>query len=165
MDQFYEQLMVGKKTTVYTLANLVVYVFGIVGLLFFVASPIIGLILILIAVGSFFYKKNLYVEYEYDFTNGEIDIDKILEMKKRKRVITFSIKDVELLAEENSTIVKDFSNKPSDIATFLPSGYAGKVYAAMLTNGAERKMIRFAPNDKFLDLCFKLNPRAVKKFM
>jgi hypothetical protein len=165
MDQFYEQLMVGKKTTVYNLANFGVYILGILGFLFISVNPIIGLILVIVASGSFFYKKNLYVEYEYDFTNGEIDIDRILEMKKRKRIITFSIKDVELLAEENSTIVKDFANKPKDVVTFLPSGYDGKVFVAMLTNGTERKMIRFAPNDKFLDLCFKLNPRAVKKFM
>ena len=99
MDQFYEQLMVGKKTGVYNLANFGVYILGILGFLFISVNPIIGLILVIAAAGSFFYKKNLYVEYEYDFTNGEIDIDRILEMKKRKRIITFSIKDVELLAE------------------------------------------------------------------
>lgn len=165
MDKFYEQLLVTKKTPVYRLANASVYVFGVLGLLTFGSSILIGIILLALAGTIFFFKRNLYIEYEYDFTNGEIDIDKIFEMKKRKRVLTFNIKQVELLANETSFYVKDFSNKPSNVMTFLPSSYEGKVYVAMITGGNERIMVRFAPNEKFLNLCFKLNPRAVKKIV
>ncbi|GAA0182760.1 hypothetical protein SH2C18_50820 [Clostridium sediminicola] len=163
MDQFYEQLLVTKKTTLYKVANVMMYVFAVFGVIIFSANVIIGILLIGLAGAIFFLKKKLYVEYEYDFTNGEIDIDQILEMKKRVRVLTFKIKDVELLANETSFYAKDFSNKPSKVMTFLPSSYEGKIYVAMLTGGNERVMIRFAPNEKFLNLCFKLNPRAVKK--
>lgn len=163
MDQFYEQLLVTKKTTLYKVANALMYIFAVFGVITFSINILIGILLIGSAGAIFFFKKKLYVEYEYDFTNGEIDIDQILEMKKRIRTLTFNIKDVELLANETSFYVKDFSNKPSKIMTFLPSSYEGKVYVAMLTGGNERVMIRFAPNEKFLNLCFKLNPRAVKK--
>ncbi len=164
MDQFYELLLTTKKPTIYKMVNVFVYIIGILGLLIFSFNLIIGLVLIIVSVLLFFYKKNLYVEYEYDFTNGEIDIDKIVEMKKRKRILTFSIKDVELLALENSDFIKDFSNKPKNVLTCIPSNYHGKIYTAMITMGSNRQMLKFAPDEKFLDLCFKLNPRAVKKY-
>ncbi|WP_461204632.1 DUF6106 family protein [Clostridium sp. DL1XJH146] len=164
MDQFYELLLTTKKSTLYKIVNIFVYIVGIIGLLILSVNLILGLVFIIVSVVMFFYKKNLYVEYEYDFTNGEIDIDKIYEMKKRKRIITFNIKDVELLALENSDFINDFSNKPKEVITCIPSSYNGKIYTAMITMGSNRKMLKFAPDEKFLNLCFKLNPRAVKKY-
>lgn len=118
---------------------------------------------LVISAACFFGKKKFYVEYEYAFTNGEIDIDRIVEMKKRKRVLTFNIKEVELLAQEDSYYIKDFTNMPSEEISFFPSTSERQVYVAMITGGNHRTMLRFVPDEEFLNLCFKYNPRAVKK--
>lgn len=34
-----------------------------------------------------------YVEYEYTFTNGELDIDKIIAQKKRKELLTVEVRN------------------------------------------------------------------------
>jgi len=162
VDNFYEQLAGTYKTRMYTLLNICVYIFGVIAAISMVTIPIFVLSL-LIALACYFGKKKLYVEYEYTFTNGEIDIDKIVEKKKRKRVINFQIKEVELLAPEDSNYVRDFSNKPVEIVNYFPITTDGKIYAAMLTSGNKRVMIRFLPDDEFLKLCFKYNPKAVKK--
>lgn len=164
MDNFYEQLVTTFKTTKYKIASSGVYVFLVLGFLAMILGIVIpSLLLLALSGGLFILKKKLYVEYEYEFTNGDIDIDKILEMKKRTRVISFNIKEVELIAPENSSYVKDFSNKPEKVLNFYPSTSNTQIYVAMVTGGNERVQIRFVPDEKFLNLCYKYNPRAIKR--
>lgn len=164
MDNFYEQLVTTFKTTKYKIASSGVYVFLVLGFLAMILGSVIpSLLLLALSGGLFILKKKLYIEYEYEFTNGDIDIDKILEMKKRTRVISFNIKEVELIAPENSSFVKDFSSKPEKILNFYPSTSNTQIYVAMVTGGNERVQIRFVPDEKFLNLCYKYNPRAIKR--
>jgi len=168
MDNYHEQLVTTHKTVKYNLANKAMYVIGVLGLLgiggiFSGAAFISGVVFLIIAIGLYFLKRNYYVEYEYNFTNGDIDVDKIYEMKKRKRVITFSVKNLELLAPEGSNHVKDFTNKPDKVLNLFPETSEAKIYVGMLTGGMERAVIRFVPDEQLLDYCYKYNPRAVKR--
>ncbi|MBZ9687046.1 DUF6106 family protein [Clostridium estertheticum] len=163
MDHFYEQLITTSKTGIYKTVNGAMYVFAIVGLASFTTNLILVVILLAMAVACFFYKQKLFVEFEYQFTNGEIDIEKIIEMKKRSKVVAFNIKEVGLIAPEGSDAVKDFYNKPNTIVKCYPDTSKKKVYVAMVTEGNNKMQLMFVPDEKFLDLCYKINPRAVKK--
>lgn len=163
MDNFYEQLITTYKTTAYKIVNASFYVFGFLALITLSSIPIF-LVCAAIAAAAFFGKKQLYVEYEYVFTNGEIDVDKIVEMKKRIRVASFNIKNIELLAPENSQSVKDFANKPAKTLDLYPKTTDKTMYVAMVTGGNERIQARFVPDEEFINLCYKYNPRAVKKY-
>lgn len=166
MDNFYEQLVTTQKTPAYSTANGATYVLGFLGLINLGSFNLIpAVFFIAIAAALFFYKKKLYREYEYDFTNGDIDIDVIYEMKSRKRLISFNVRDIELLAPVESDPVKSFSNKPEKVMKLYPSNSKEKVYTAMVTGGTNRVQIIFVPNEKFVDMCFKYNPKAVKKFL
>lgn len=164
MDNFYEQLVTTQKTVKYKIANSGVYVFLALGFLATILGILIPSLLFLALAGVLFLvKKNFYVEYEYEFTNGDIEVDKILEMKKRSKIISFSIKEVELIAPEDSYHIKDFSNKPEKILNLYPVTADTQIYVAMVTGGKDRVQIKFVPNEKFLDLCYKYNPRAIKR--
>jgi len=164
MDNLYEQLERIQKSFVYNLVNGFFYAFIFLGILLLMQGKIVfAIILLAIALASFFGKKYLYVEYEYSFVNGIIEIDAIFEMKKRKKVLEFDAKDIELLAAENSDYIKDFSNKPTEIKSYLPKISDKKVYIAMITGGKSRLQLRFVPDAEFLEYCRKYNPRAVKK--
>ena len=168
MDNYHEQLVTTHKTAKYNLANKAMYAIGVLGLLgiggiFSGAAFILGVVFLIIAIGLYFLKRNYYVEYEYNFINGDIEVDKIYEMKKRKRVITFSVKDLKLLAPEGSDHVKDFTNKPDKVLNLFPETSEAKIYVGMLTGGTERAVIRFVPDEQILDYCYKYNPRAVKR--
>lgn len=43
--------------------------------------------------GGVYLMQNLSVEYEYIFTNGDLDVDKILAARSRKRLITVKVGD------------------------------------------------------------------------
>jgi hypothetical protein len=163
VDHFYEQLVTTSKTGLYRIVSGGTYVFAFIAISIFTRNLILAVVLLVLAGACFYFKQNLFVEYEYQFTNGEIEIDKILEMKKRSKVVSFNIKEVALIAPEDSHDVKDFSNKPSVIVKGYPSTAKSRVYVAMVTEGNNRMQLRFIPDEKFLDHCYKYNPRAVKK--
>jgi len=163
MDQIYEQLITTNKTGFYKAVNVAMFVFSLMGLISFSTNLILVVILLGLAGACFFYKQKLFVEYEYQFTNGYIDIEKIIEMKKRKKVVSFNIKEVGLIAQEGSDAIKDFPNKPTAIVKCYPTTSKAKVYVVMLTEGKNKMQLMFVPDKKFLDLCFKTNPKAVKK--
>lgn len=164
MESFYEQLETTYKTGAYKFVNGLFYIFGVLALLTFSINLVFFAIFLLLSVGAFFLKRTMYIEFEYVFTNGEIDVDKIIEKKKRSRSFSFDIKNVELLALEDSHHVKDFGNKPSKILNLFPKTSNKKVYVAMVTGGTERVQVRFVPNEELIDMCYKYNPRAVKKY-
>lgn len=164
MDNFYEQLMTTYKTVPYKMASFFMYVGAILGVAMIYLNFVTALLLLAISGGLFFLSRSLYIEYEYDFTNGDIDIDKIIHMSKRKRTVSFNVKDIEVLAPINSDSIKDFSGKPDKLISCYPATYEGNIYIAMVTGGADRFQLKFAPDEEFLNLCYKYNPRAIKKY-
>ena len=164
MDNYKEQLVKATNLLSYKLAKVFMYFIVVIAIILLaIRAYAPGVLLGIVALAMFFLKRFLYLEYEYTVTNGEVDIDKIIEMKSRKRVITFSVKDAVLVAPINSTEYRDFSDKPKEVITAMPKGCTERAYAAIVNVGARKSQIIFAPNKEFLDMCFLYNPRAVKK--
>jgi len=163
MDHLYEQLVTTYKTGAYKTINAATFVFAIMGLFTFSINLIFAVVLLCLAAGSFVFKRKLFVEYEYQFIYGEIKIEKILEMKKRIKVVTFNIKEVGLLAPEGSDALKDYFNKPSAIVKCYPNTSKERVFVAMVTEGNNKMQLKFVPDEEFLNRCYKINPRAVKQ--
>lgn len=164
MDNFYEQLETSKEPANYKILKNAFIVFAVLAVLTLGMGLIVVAIFSLLVSGlAFFFKRKAYVEYEYVFTNGSVDIDAIYEMTRRKKMLTFDAKDVELLAEDNSNYVKDFSNAPDKTMKCYPTTSDKKVFVAMITGGTERLQLRFTPNKEFIEMFYRYNPRATKK--
>lgn len=164
MDNYYEQLVTSKETPKYILARLGMIISAITaGFYLMVVNWIFMLTFAVIAIILYFVKRKSFVEYEYIFTNGDIDVDIIYEKIKRKTVFNFSVKDIELLAPANSDEVKNFSGTPKKVAKFYPSTSNERIYVAMVNKGGKKYKLLFVPNEKFIGMCFKYNPKAVKK--
>ena len=62
----------------------------------------IGLVLIAFAwYGAYLLMSMQNIEYEYILTNSEIDIDKIMSKKARKRIASFDFKEINICANIN----------------------------------------------------------------
>lgn len=164
MDIFYEQFLKGQEQAAYKVVKVLPFILIPCGLILFVLGfTAISLVIIIWGIASVFFKKFFYIEFEYAFTSGEIDIDQILNRKARRRLVSFHIKDVELMALENSEEYKNYSNKSLRIIHAFPKGTEGRVYAAVVNGGAEKYQFMFMPDEEFVNFCFKFNPRAVKR--
>jgi hypothetical protein len=60
-----------------------------------IGGPFPFLLAVAAVFGGVWLTRQLNVEYEYIFTNGEMDIDLITNKSSRKRLITFKCKDIE----------------------------------------------------------------------
>jgi hypothetical protein len=164
VDNKYNQLVTTYKTVQYRSINFIV-VMGIIlaiwMLLFGQVVP--AVILIIAAAASFYFKRYLYVEYEYKFDSGNVEIYKIIGKSMRKKLIEFNIKDIEILSPESSKSLKALANIPHKKKNLYPVTSKEKIYAAILKLNDERIKLRFVPDEKFVELCFRYNRNVVKK--
>ncbi len=100
MDSYCEHLIPIRKDK--RIIGLLIFIWAvlaaIIGVCFLLVSKmgVFSFILSVAAVfGGVWLTKQLNVEYEYIFTNGEIDVDIITGRTDRKRLITFKCKDIE----------------------------------------------------------------------
>lgn len=160
MDNFYEQLNKTEKSLVYNIMKFLSYIFFVFSAIFLFSfnflysavSLILGLIL-------FFIKKKFLLEYEYVYTNGQIDIDMIVEKKKRKKVISFNVKDIQAYGDDSLTDLTKYKNM-GKIINAISTNDKNKSFGIYTTIENEKYYIRFTPDEKFYNLINRYNRRA-----
>lgn len=102
MDTFFEQLVKIRMSPARITAVVVTFLMGAcVSAFVFVLGftmnflPIAFLVVCLIMYIAWRSASQFFIEYEYILTNGEVDIDKILNKRKRDRVLTFNCSEIE----------------------------------------------------------------------
>lgn len=166
MDTFYEQIINIKMTLqkkllcaviiICAAAVSVAAVFGILMLFEFM------FLFALIILGAWFlaYKLicNLRIEYEYIITNGDLDIDVIINKSRRKRIASVQCKDIEKIQKYS------FNSKTKATKTFICCNEQDEAYAVTVrdrNNGIIKLVI--APNDKIKAGIIKFVPRILVK--
>jgi hypothetical protein len=160
MDNFYEQLNKTEKSSVYSIMNILSYLFFVLAAIFLCSfyflysaiSLILGLIL-------FFIKKKFLLEYEYTYTNGEIDIDMIVEKKKRKKVISFNVKDIQAYGDDCLSDMAKYKSM-GKIINAIATNDKNKAFGIYTIIENEKYYIKFTPDNKFYDLINRYNRRA-----
>lgn len=160
----YKQLVTTYKTVQYKSLSSVTVVGLILALIMVVTYQMIpAVVLVVVSFGTAYFKRYLYVEYEYEFNKQEISIHKIIGKVKRKKCINFNVKDIEILAVQNSKHLNSINNLPKKKMKLYPSTSRELIYSAVLKHNEERIQVRFVPDNKFIDLCYKHNPNCVRK--
>ena len=104
MDVFVEHMVKRRPTgkdiflmSLYALLAVIVFVFGV-----FFTGPLLGpfsfvgaFIGVAALFGAYYLISNMNIEYEYIVTNGEIDVDKIMAKRRRKRLLTANARTFE----------------------------------------------------------------------
>ena len=106
---------------------------------------------------------NFDLEYEYLYVGGDIDIDKIMAKRKRKRIASYSKDNLEVMAPTGSdhvasyiknAKVKDYTSADPEAKTWTLV-YGGEnsteVVRLELTQEIAQDMRRFAPRKVFFD--------------
>ncbi len=101
------------------------------------------------------------IEYEYAVTNGELDIDKIIAQRKRKRIFSASCKSFEIVAKVKSSHYtpqyKNFKNQINCASSLENDG----VYFIALQYNNEQTIVYFEPAEKMLQSFKTFIPRKV----
>ncbi len=172
MDVFLEYLMKKKQTGMDVLKQLGLILAGVVASYlvmvlfsmlgnFFASYTLLGVAGVF--YGTWILLRNYNLEYEYIFTNGDLDIDVIKAQKTRKRLVSLQCKKIEIMASDKNAVYKrefesDSISKKYN-AVFDPA--LGSIYHVLFTYDGERMLLTFQPPAKLLEAMKKLNPRCV----
>ena len=100
------------------------------------------------------------VEYEYILTNGEIDVDKIIAQRKRKRLVTVSAKTFEAFGPYK---MAEHANRNYDnrILACESEDSPGVYYATFRHNTLGHCLLVFNPDDRIIQGVKSFIPRTV----
>ena len=160
MNEFLtEQLVKRNQTIATTFKKAGLIAVTVLSAFLTLAIPILTVVtVILIFVDSFLFKR-MNVEYEYVYFNGDLDIDKIMNMQSRKKQFSTNIKEMEVLAPSGSPELHPYQRlKTLDFSTLNPED---KVYEMVTSFKGETVRVLFNPNEKILNEMKNMAPRKV----
>lgn len=119
-------------------------------------------VLILLAVGilaaGIWILNGVNVEYEYIITNNEMDIDKIIGRRKRKRMITVDISNAEDFAAYSAE-----ANIDANVTVHASSGLEKDAhYLLVRHNDYGMVKVIFNPNEKMREAIVQELPNALR---
>lgn len=174
MDNFHEEVVKKKDMTVnniiYYVSYLFMVIFALISLnfLFVLLSHfnIINVVLTVttgsIAYGLYLLRNKQRIEYEYTFTNGDIDIAKVIMNSKRVHILSTNVKEFELIAPVNSSAYKKVSNNINNYKVFKAYNNIDRLYFGIFNHNGKRCFLFFEPSDKLLKLLSFYNPKNVQ---
>ncbi len=133
---------------------------GLCALTFLMGFINAWLLLVAIAsgVGAYFSIQYSNIEYEYLYLDKEIVVDRIFNKARRKRVATYQVDKIEVMAPFHSYHLDDYKNRKATVKDFS-RGYEDKpdTRYVFFYNGQEK--IIFEPNEAFVKAVKNVSPR------
>lgn len=163
-DVFKEQMVAVKKTSSDGIKKtgivIAAIIIGFLGIMF--GGTFIGpMVVVGLVVGVVYLVKSMNLEYEYALTNDELDVDKIINKERRKRVLIINIKEMQMMAHINDGMRKaeiDQAQKTIDVS----SGEVGAdTYAILFMHENTLTKLVFEPNDGIQKGIYRQAPSKV----
>ena len=116
------------------------------------------ILVLLILYGGVWLVSNMNVEYEYIITNNEMDIDKIIGRRKRKRMITLDLSAAEDFAPYSSE-----NDINADATVHATSGGEKNAHYLVAQHSSYGKvMLIFNPNEKTREAIMQEIPNSLR---
>ena len=173
MDHFLEEVVVRRNRAaqemLFYLANITMVLFALIG--FWMLSSLFSgfsipvLVVTVVFCGAaallFLYKDRLRTEYEYTFTNGDLDFAQVFNNQKRKSLGTMRVKNVEAFGPVDSEGFRKLINMPGMTRKnwFLNRG--ANLYYFYYQKDSKRTMIVTEPSDDMVQLVKTYLPHGV----
>lgn len=105
--------------------------------------------------------SKMNVEFEYIITNNELDIDKIVAKKTRKRLITIDLRKIDFAAPAVTTAHANELSKPATNVIYADSGLAQNAYFINFTRDGQTYRVFLSPTVKMVDAIKMFAPGKV----
>lgn len=166
MSDMYREILVKRETSASAKLLKGVMIGGTVIciVLGFVILPllVVGLVLALV---SWFVTPKFDVEYEYLYVNGELDIDAIYSKQKRKRMGSYDMEELEILAPEKSHALDSYlNNKSLKMKDYTSGKEQAKNYVLILNSDKEKQCIKVELDENIIGDIRRIAPRKVNLY-
>ena len=151
-DVFKEQIVKRqgtiKDTAIKVCLVIVVVMIGFIAI--FSLGAISVIVIFALGLGAKFLMSYLNVEYEYVFTNGELDIDIIYDQSRRKRVFTAHVKSFEIMAHIDDKNHEHAFAGTQEIRDYSRGIPGPDTYAFITAYEGKKVKVIIDPNEKML---------------
>ncbi len=165
-DVFIEKLVTRKKTALdYLFFGGIVA--GAILLMLFVVPliPVLRNIPIITAgaiiYGVYYLIRSRRLEFEYAVTNGDLDVDMIIDQRKRKRLFSGHCNEFEIVAPVSHERLGHYASNVKKKIPAVSSMDSPDVYFIVADYNNERVMVFFEPDERMLENFKKYIPRKV----
>lgn len=132
-------------------------VFGVLTLLGYALALIIA---VLAGVGAYFAHLYADVEYEYLYLDKELSVDKIMAQTKRKKVATFEIERMEVLAPIKSYRLDNYKNRTCKVTDYSIGREEKPDLRYVMYYDGSRKIV-LSPSEEMVKVIRNVAPRKV----
>lgn len=172
MDHFLEEVVVkkrrGMQDLLYYLASITMVLLALVGFMMLSsllqAFSIDALVITLIFVGGavllFLRKDRIRTEYEYTFTNGDLDFAQVYNNQKRKSLGTMRVKNVEAFGPVNSEGFRKLINMPGMKRQNWFLNRDSELYYFYYQKESAKTMIVLEPSKELVEMIKKYLPHG-----
>lgn len=167
MDHFLEEVVIkrnrGLNNLLFLLSNVVMVVCAILGVsllqMLFIAFDVISLVMTLVFIGIavllFLRRDRLRTEYEYTFTNGELDFAQVFNNQKRKALGTMRVKNVESFGPVDSNQFRKLINMQGMKRRNWFLNRDANLYYFYYQKETAKNMIIFEPSEEMVGMIRK----------
>lgn len=162
MDSYFEHIVKKEKDTksrLKTLAFWLIYIFCLFLLMMF-SAVLAGFTVIVFAGitwGFVLLLKSQNLEFESVVVNEYIDIDKIIDQRKRKRLASFNVRTVFVLAKPGS----QYDKEPYEKSIIAGNADSKNAYCAVCDINGRRTRVVFELTKEQFDFIKKYNPMKI----
>lgn len=169
MDIFTECMVKKKKGTIDYLKVvlcILIIITVLMAMPFVSQVKYVGIILFMVCAGVIYLLYNIIIsinlEYEYIFTNGAMDVDKIIAARRRKRITSLNARSIEIMASVHSNEAGAYANDKSIKRYYACTSVDDSdTYFVIYSENDKKYMLIFNPNETIKDGFKRLNPQKV----
>ena len=125
-------------------------VFVITVIAFTAIPPFAPFIMFAAGFGAWFLMSYLKIEYEYAFTDGELDIDIIYNRSRRKRVFSARVNEIDIMAHVEDDRHKHEFNSAQETRDYSSGVVNNDTYAFLINYRGTRLKVIIEPNEVML---------------
>jgi len=163
MDAFIEQLVKKKRTPADTAKTILIIIMtGLIpvflGSIAFYADfayfiYIAFFALLILIYTAWYLISSQYIEYEYAVTNSNLTVDKVIAKRRRKKILSIEIRELENLAKLNSEVFQDKNKKCIKYYTAARDVNDSDTYCAFFNSAVLGGMctLIFSPDSKIIN--------------
>lgn len=173
MDYFKEEIIVKKNRgldeALYYLSLVVMVFLGLVAFLMlqlvFYNFSVYSLVMLILSAGGavllFLRRDRFRTDYEYTFTNGELDFAQVFNNKKRKNLGSMRVKNVEAFGPVNGNAFNRYVTMPGIKKDnwFLNRG--AELYYFFFVKEGQKRMIIMEPSEEMVEMIKRFLPHNV----
>lgn len=160
-DTYVECLVKAKQSVIAKFFKVLLIVLTVIfGIAMFILGPIPLLLAVACGAGAYFLNLFTDLEYEYLYLDRELVVDKVMAKTKRKRVATYSVDRMEILAPVKSYHLDNYKNRSVKTKDYsIGTEEKPDLRYAMYYEGGDR--ILLSPSEELIKAIKSVAPRKV----